>query len=176
MTALVPEKVFGCAFKTAVVVLAALLLAVAAALWLDASGGGGAESAPCAAENAVHILHVSARGIRWAVMGVLMALTAYIAFCNHALMWSNSRKKTSRSLIPILGLAFGAPACLAAPPGSVWRWVAVVLTLADPGTWLTFWLVWNLLRHPEFYGFERFCCKVRGPRKPPPSNKESNRP
>lgn len=176
MTVRTPENLLGCAFKTAVVVLAAVLLAVAAALWMDASGGGGTESAACTEENAVHILHVSARGIRWAVMGVLMALTAYIAFCNHALMWSNSRKKTSRSLIPILGPVFGTAAFLAAPAGSVWRWGAAVLTLADPGTWLTFWLIWDLLRHPEFYGFERFRCKVRGPRKPPPANEESNRP
>ena len=176
MTPRTPEKVLGCAFKTAVVVLAALLLAVAAALWLDASGGGGAESAPCTEEKAVHILHVSARGIRWAMMGVLMVLTAHIAFCNHALMWSNSRKKTSRSLIPILGPLFGGAACLAAPAGSVWRWVAVVLTLADPGTWLTFWFIWDLLRHPEFYGFEKFCCKVRDHRKPPPAIKEPDRP
>ena len=126
----------GCAVKTAIVVLAVVLLAVAAASWLGASE-----------ENAFHYLHSAAWKIRWVLMGVLMVLTAHVVVCNHALMWSNSRKKTSRSLIPILGLAFGAPACLAAPPGSIWRWVAAAITLADPGTWLTFWLIWALLRH-----------------------------
>ncbi len=128
----------GCAIKTAIVVFAAVVLAVAAASWLGSDGDG---------NNAFHFLHSAAWKIRLALMGVLMVLTAHVAFCNHALMWSNSRKKTSRSLIPILGLAFGAPACLAAPPGSVWRWVAAAITLADPGTWITFWIIWDLLRH-----------------------------
>ena len=138
----IPHDVFlrdalGCVIKTAIVALAAVLLAVAAASWLGVSE-----------ENAFHFLHsATAWKIRLVLMGVLMVLTAHVVFCNHALMWSNSRKKTSRSLLPILGLAFGAPTCLAAPPGSIWRWVAAVITLADPGTWLTFWLIWSLLRH-----------------------------
>lgn len=132
------QDALGCAVKTAIVILAAVVLAVAAASWLGSDGDG---------NNAFHFLHSAAWKIRLAVMGVLMVLTAYVAFCNHALMWSNSRKKTSSSLIPILGLAFGAAACLAAPPGSVWRWVAAAITLADPGTWITLWIIRDLLRH-----------------------------
>ena len=137
--------------RTAVVVFAAVLLAVALAVWCNASGDGGAEAGGGMEEKAFHFLHGTARGIRWTLMGVLLALTAYVAVCNAVMLWTNCRRMGSHSLVPVLGAVFGIAAFMAAPGGSVWRWVAAGVALADPGTWLALWSFWAGLRH--FAGF-----------------------
>ena len=118
----------------AVVVFGAVLIAGAVALSTDASW------------DAIHILHRVAMKIRIVLMVVLLALAAHVASCNAWLLRDNLRNKASHSLIPFLGLVFGSAACLAAPAGSVWRWVAVGITLADTGTWITVWAIASLLR------------------------------
>ena len=117
----------------AVVVFGAVLIAGAVALSTDASW------------DAIHILHRVATKIRIVLMVVFLALAAHVASCNAWLLRDNLRNKASHSLIPFLGLVFGSAACLAAPAGSVWRWVAVGITLADTGTWITVWAIGSLL-------------------------------
>lgn len=117
----------------AVVVFGAVLIAVAVALLVDDS------------RDAIQFLHRVAMKIRLVLMVVLLALAAHVAFCNAWLLRDNLRNKASHSLIPILGLAFGVAACFAAPAGSVWRWVAAAITLADTGTWITVWAIGALL-------------------------------
>lgn len=128
-------KILGWVLKTAVVVFGAAVLAVAVALLVVDDS-----AAP------IHLLHRVAANIRLALMAVLLALAAHIAFCNACLLRDNLRNKASHSLIPVLGLAFGAAAWLAAPAGSPWRWLAAGVTLADTGTWLTVWATVSLLR------------------------------
>ena len=127
-------KTLGWTFRVAVVVFGAVLIAGAVALSTDASW------------DAIHILHRVAMKIRIVLMVVLLALAAHVASCNAWLLRDNLRNKASHSLIPFLGLVFGSAACLAAPEGSVWRWVAVGITLADTGTWITVWAIASLLR------------------------------
>lgn len=117
----------------AVVVFGAVVIAVAVALLVDDS------------RDAIQFLHRVAMKIRLVLMVVLLALAAHVAFCNAWLLRDNLRNKASHSLIPILGLAFGVAAWLAAPAGSVWRWVAAAITLADTGTWITVWAIGALL-------------------------------
>lgn len=126
-------KILGWALRIAVVVFGAVLIAVAVALLVDDS------------RDVIQFLHRVAMKIRLVLMVVLLALAAHVAFCNAWLLRDNLRNKASHSLIPLLGLAFGAAACLAAPAGSVWRWVAVGITLADTGTWITVWTLGALL-------------------------------
>ena len=127
-------KTLGWIFRVAVVVFGAVLIAGAVALSTDASW------------DAIRILHRVAPKIRMVLMVVLLALAAHVAFCNAWLLRDNLRNKASHSLIPFLGLVFGSAACLAAPAGSVWRWVAAGITLADTGTWITVWAIASLLR------------------------------
>ena len=126
-------KILGRTFRVAVVVFGAVLIAGAVALSTDASW------------DAIHILHRVATKIRIVLMVVFLALAAHVASCNAWLLRDNLRNKASHSLIPFLGLVFGSAACLAAPAGSVWRWVAVGITLADTGTWITVWAIGSLL-------------------------------
>lgn len=127
-------KILGWVLRTAAVLFGAAVVAVGVALLVDDS------AAP------IHLLHRLAAIIRPVLMALLMALAAYVAFCNACLLRDNLRNKASHSLIPILGLAFGAAAWLAAPAGSPWRWLAIGVTLADTGTWLTVWATVSLLR------------------------------
>lgn len=127
-------KIFGWTLRMAVAVSGAVLIAVAVVLLADDS------------PDAFRMLHRMAMEIRMVLMGVLLALAAHVAFCNAWLLRDNLRNKASHSLIPILGLAFGVAAWLAAPAGSVWRWVAAGIMLADTGTWITVWTIVALLR------------------------------
>lgn len=143
-------KILGWVLRMAVVVFGAVLMAVAVALLADDSG------------EPIRILLRVAVKIRMVVMAILLALAAHVAFCNAWLLRDNLRNKASHSLIPLLGLAFGVAAWLAAPPGTAWRWVAAGITLADTGTWLTVWALVSLLGQ-----FTASVARPRPRRRPP---------